>query len=39
MQPHPLFAKFVAAGIRRRDEIARSVPEVASQEAKVNNLN
>jgi CTP synthase len=39
MQPHPLFAKFVAAGIRRRDEIARSVPEVASQEPKVNNLN
>jgi CTP synthase len=35
MQPHPLFAKFVAAGIRRRDEIARSVPDVATQEAKV----
>jgi hypothetical protein len=38
MSPHPLFAKFVAAGIRRRDEIAQSVGEVA-QEAKVNNLN
>ena len=39
MSPHPLFAKFVAAGIRRRDEIARSVGEV-SQEAKASsNLN
>ncbi|HEX4340184.1 MAG TPA: CTP synthase [Polyangiaceae bacterium] len=41
MQPHPLFAKFVAAAVRRRDEIARSVGgPVATAEAKVtNNLN
>jgi CTP synthase len=40
MQPHPLFAKFVAAGVRRRDEIASSIGGAAAvQEAKANNLN
>ncbi|HVW29798.1 MAG TPA: CTP synthase [Polyangiaceae bacterium] len=41
MQAHPLFAKFVSAAVRRRDEIARSVGGgVAAAEAKVtNNLN
>ncbi|HEX3597551.1 MAG TPA: CTP synthase [Polyangiaceae bacterium] len=41
MQPHPLFARFVAAAVRRRDEIARSAGgAVATAEAKVtNNLN
>jgi CTP synthase len=40
MQAHPLFAKFVSAAVRRRDEITRSVGGVAAAEAKVtNNLN
>ncbi len=34
MAPHPLFSKFVAAAVRRRDEIARSVGEVVPQEQK-----
>ncbi len=40
MSPHPLFAKFVAAGIRRRDELAHSAGGVAQTEAKASsNLN
>jgi CTP synthase len=39
MSPHPLFAKFVAAGIRRRDEIARSVGEVTQEAKAQSNLN
>jgi CTP synthase len=39
MAPHPLFSKFVAAAIRRRDEIARSAAGEVVQEAKANNLN
>jgi hypothetical protein len=43
MAPHPLFAKFVAAGIARRNEIARSAgataEAVAAGQEKTSNLN
>ena len=38
MAPHPLFAKFVAAAIQRRDEIARSAGEMVAEQ-KSSNLN
>jgi CTP synthase len=38
MTPHPLFAKFVAAAIERRDAIARSVGEMMPEQ-KTTNLN
>ena len=39
MQAHPLFAKFVAAGIRRRDELTRSAGEVVQEQKAASNLN
>jgi CTP synthase len=39
MAPHPLFSKFVAAAVRRRDEIKRSAEEVAQEQKATTNLN
>ena len=39
MTAHPLFSKFVAAALARRNEIARSAGEVAPEQKATNNLN
>jgi CTP synthase len=39
MAPHPLFSKFVAAALARRNEIARSAGEVVPEQKATNNLN
>jgi CTP synthase len=39
MTAHPLFSKFVAAALARRNEIARSAGEVVPEQKATNNLN
>jgi hypothetical protein len=39
MAPHPLFAKFVAAAVQRRDDIKRSVGEPVQEQKAQSNLN
>jgi CTP synthase len=39
MAAHPLFSKFVAAAVRRRDEIKRSAAETAQEQKATTNLN
>jgi CTP synthase len=39
MAPHPLFSKFIAAAVRRRDEIARTAEELEQQQKATTNLN